>query len=137
VRWAESDHPGKGLTNLEYEVQIGVIPHTLHSAKKSTTTANAKKGQELDTVWRAIEVRYFPTSDALLNAMLQENFDDRAATSSASVVHFGSKTAETSSVHVMLQKLISQITYVLRVRVRTIVGWSPWSAISAPFRTQA
>jgi hypothetical protein len=134
VRWAESDHPGKGLTNLEYEVQIGVIPNALHSAKKNNPAG--KKGQELDTVWRAIEVRYFPTSDSLLNAMLRENFDDLASTSSASVVHFGTKTAEASTVHVMLQKLISQITYVLRVRVRTIVGWSPWSAISAPFRTQ-
>jgi hypothetical protein len=40
-------------------------------------------------------------------------------------------------VHVMLQGLVSQVAYVVRVRVRTVFGWSPWSRTSDPFRTES
>jgi hypothetical protein len=135
VRWAESDHPGIGLTNIEYEVQIGVVPNVLQADVRGVGSASSAR-KTPDTVWRTIDVRYFPNSDTLLHAMLVENVEDRAAVGSASVVHLAKADAETSCVHVMLHRLVPQLTYMLRVRVRTIVGWSPWSAVSAPFRTK-
>ena len=138
VRWAESEHPGVGLTNLEYEVQIGVIPNILSSDARTSVTQQQTAVVAVDPLWCTIAARFLPASDSLLQVLLQEASEDSVGqqTTNASLVRLVQE-ADRSYVHVLLQSLVSQNTYVLRVRVRTVVGWSPWSATSSPFRMQA
>lgn len=137
VRWAESDHPRVGLTNLEYEVQLGVVSNVLR-ADLETTDGD----KSINTSWNTVNVRYFPAGNALLRALLHESgsdpaeFDVHSLTSQLSS-NVLDDTPKKAYVHIMLQNLVSQVAYVIRVRVRTVFGWSPWSKVSDQFRTEA
>jgi hypothetical protein len=210
VQWAESACPGIGLSNLEYEVQLGVVPPALAAAVVSVggVTANGGGGvgdgvgaavhpAQHETVWNTVEVQYFSKIDALLKALQEEsaalgpggtglpyaptaaaatsggggggvsgtggavasptvtggsadhlpggenstelllaNFENGGKLLSDYVDDFSVATSHfQASVHVLLPRLVSGVTYILRVRVRTVVGWSPWSVISNPFKT--
>lgn len=152
VRWAESAHPGIGLTNLEYEVQLGVIPpvqpRTHGDSSGDDSGGSAEKPKDAHkTSWHTVDVRYFPAEDKLLRAIQRESgggndldaeqLQTYSITTADSIGSIGSTGKGSTYVHVMLQRLVSHVTYIIRVRVRTVVGWSPWSEISAPFRTQS
>lgn len=163
VRWAESAHPGIGLTNLEYDVQLGIVPPVLLTDQRDSSQdprvgagqdqgvpvslMGAKRADPHKTAWSTVEVRYFPEEDQLLRAILRETATGTSALPASVMSATRSSDKKTAIiaeagegetfVHVMLPRLISHVTYIIRVRVRTVVGWSPWSEISAPFRTQS
>ena len=140
VRWLESDHPRVGLTNLEYEVQLGVVSPTL---KADVILPTGEDKATTNTTWKTVEVRYFPAGNALLRALLEESGSgtgesDEHSVQSSQLSAAGLDDLPTkASVHVMLQNLVAHVAYVIRVRVRTVFGWSPWSKISEQFRTEA
>lgn len=76
--------------------------------------------------------------ETLLGNPVKSN-DDKLSWKKADVRDcVGSKTAALDVGHVdrvIIDSLVPMTTYVIRVRILTVAGWTTWSAISIPFRT--
>jgi len=105
LRWNEQGRDGRfmGMTNLEFDVQVGKIP--------------AGETQQTYAVpWE--------TADA---SVAGGDFGKPRA----------GDAANAKFVAVMVNNLSPATDHCVRVRVRTVLGWSTWSEVSATFRTLA
>jgi hypothetical protein len=110
LQWKESMDERLGLTNLEYQVQIASLPSLYDN----------EYGNSNDKEW-----------NDRINSSAQWN---NASTRPWEAVNEEIKTNNVC-VAVMIDLLTASTVYVVRVRVRTVAGWSVWSNISCEFRT--
>jgi len=113
VRWAHSGERGHGLTNLEYDVWISTIDSS------AVTMSNGGDQMIDDSVydhcvlhWQSADTKPHEVANTTINA--------------------SSKLAENV---VMIRSLVPGCSYIIRVRVKTLYGWSTWSNISPIFMT--
>lgn len=110
LQWKESMDERLGLTNLEYQVQIASLPSLYHN----------DYGDSNEKDW-----------NERINSSVQWN---NASTRPWEAINEGEKSNNVC-VAVMIDLLSASTVYVVRVRVRTVAGWSVWSNISSEFRT--
>ena len=131
--WKETVDPKLGLTNMEMDVQIGMLP-LVH--KNETEPGVYMVDQPEETAMER---------DQRINSYVEwkkaniREWDDAVA----SGIDFPGlpqpelKPGESKgTVCVMIDGLSSGTVYVIRVRVRTVAGWSTWSQTSNEFKTR-
>ena len=131
--WKETVDPKLGLTNLEMDVQIGMLP-LVH--KNETEPGIYMINQPEETAMER---------DQRINSYVEwgkantREWNDEVAAG----IDFPGLPApdlkpgeSKGTVCVMIDGLTSGTVYVIRVRVRTVAGWSTWSQICDEFKTR-
>jgi len=109
LAWEEDvSSNGTQLTTLDYELQLRTLEATNNKNKNSATVND----EQYSSDWFGLH----PVPRQLMHQEL---------------------TKYTSSLccAVMIQQLVECQWYIARVRIRTVIGWSPWSESSLSFRT--
>jgi hypothetical protein len=158
IQWQESKDERLSLSNLEYDVQIGKLPFIKDVPLREIEAKLYSEDATVDDVddWNAKVNMYVVWVNADVRKIENMNIDidshDMLATMknvhiSDDVVNKTNDEDESdyyvekpvlrppSYKSVMIDKLSSATTYVCRVRVRTVAGWSTWSKVSHSFTT--
>ena len=159
IQWQESKDDRLTLSNLEYDVQIGKLPFiqdvSLQEIETKLYSENAT-AEDVDdwnakvnmyVVWINADVRKVENinvdidSHEMLAIMKNIHISDTVVSNACNddesdfYIEQPANRAPPSYKSVMIDKLSSATTYVCRVRVRTVAGWSTWSKVSNSFTT--
>ena len=159
IQWQESKDDRLTLSNLEYDVQIGQLPFiqdvSLQQIEAKLYSENATVEDVDDwnsqvnmyVVWINADVRNVENinvdidSHEILATMKNVHIPDTVVSNvcndDESDFYVEQPASRTPPPYksVMVDKLSSATTYVCRVRVRTVAGWSTWSKVSNSFTT--
>ena len=143
IQWNEKPEKGQEIINLsrlDYHVQLGIIPIGQDAIKQPIN----KNGDGIK--WVNINTRTIINPIDYKNEMknIENEIIDKNVNNGNNVNNNTNENEDTSQIYrtdprgivsAVIDNLSSSTWYVVKVRVRTIAGWSPWSEISDAVRT--
>lgn len=116
ICWDEVEYKQSSLTTLEYQIQIRSLYSRLEEGK-SKEAQYEKDWEDADArLMQPAELKHYITNSDFMETLMHPR-----------------KAGKQSGC--MIRNLVELHWYIARVRVRSVIGWSPWSQATESFRT--
>lgn len=125
IQWQHQPNTTFNFSGLEYQIHIAKLDLTLPSSLSTNESISLQQQQEL--IWYPAEYR---------------SCDSHTAPAAAPVPQeIGKMKMNTNNFvdinRVIIDNLLPMTYYTVRIKMRTVAGWTSWSELSSPFRTLA